>query len=900
MVKVPKIAVIADFPTLEEVGSPFSGAASMHLKTSLRKAFSFTEHPLITRNVSYLYLSQNRLQQGLETEVFSPKELPVEVRHNFHEISYLKDTFVSDYLKDNLDKLILDLKEIQPDIIVLSGKWSFYFLACYIDSDSPPGRLSSVKSGKRGINYFGLNAKFRGSLMTLYKEHGIPEVLCLPIIPHAYQAMTSSGVAITTDYFKLAYLNSSIASGVDKSRWLSYKPETKVYDTFSEAKAFLENLLELLNNSILEISVDLETTAKTIDTIGIAYDSNEGHAIPFLKGVDQRVNKYKDTAYDSKGKPVLCFLGSKVRTYERVFSLFEEAELVFLITKILTHGSVKLIGQNFHYDVLFFKEVWLTEVHAHIDTMGLAHVLKNSEKKGLAYLCSLHLEHYAYWKDDLNAKDSSLRWHYCAKDALFTLQLKNALIPYLEALPEINQQYYWNKQKRTAKHVLRRMFSGLSIDTKMREQLDLEFTALYENAIEQIQLLVGYEFNIRSTPQVRALLIDCFGITPILDRKRKTPTFGNTAMLKYVAKYPKYAYLLFLILEAKSIAAYLQNFMRARLDDKNQLRSFIGVFGTKSYRFNSRKFLSGLGGNIMNWSTGDKISLVYSSLALEHQDSEDSDFGFDSNEEEEDVEVLALAQQESKLAKAPNSKQIVIPSSPEKFFVNVDLKAGDLHLVAWMADAKWVKEILLSGGDVYTVLGSEYYGTTLFKSDPRRQKFKMVCHALNYLGMPKTIAMQTGLSELEVLRIMDFYFTKNPEIVSNYQNKIINDCLTKGYTENPFGARYHCSTTDEMLDKTWRQKMVALPAQGGVADWINEVMDRADEQEPFQKYPMVSKLQNHDAGLWEVDKRDKDWEDRFNEYFTIELPFSYPNGKTDILTIPWDISTSEINYAKCK
>lgn len=894
-----KIAVIADYPTQNEISAPFQGAASMQMKNALRSSCALMPHPLKTRDISYFYLSRARLQNGLETEVFSKKELPKEALQDFFEIPYLTDTYISSYLKDEMDFLLKELRALKPDIIILSGKWSFYFFACYVDSEVPPGRLSSVKNGKRGPNVFGLNMKFRGSLMTVYPSLALGEVLVFPIIPHAYQAMTSASLAVGKDYLKIATFYNLLSEGFEKSRWLDYRPDTKVYTDFAEAKAFLTSLLEKLDNEIVKLSVDLETTAKTIDTIGFALSATEGHAIPFLRAVEQRINKYKDIAYDKKGKEVTCFLGSKVRTFDYIWSLEEEIELVFLCKKVLRHGNVRLIGQNFHYDGLFFKEVWNIEVHALVDTMVLSACLRNNEKKGLAYLCSTTLEHYAYWKDDLNSTDSEKRWHYCAKDSVFTYALAEQKLLELEGLPKINQDYFWNKQERTAKHVLRRMFDGLSIDIALRQKQDEEFTLLYENAIEQIQLLVGYELNIRSTPQIRALLIDCLGIAPILDRKRKTPTFGNAAMLKYVSKYPKYAYLLFLILEAKSISTYLQNFMRARLDEEGKLRSFIGVVGTKSYRFNSRKFLSGLGGNIMNWSTGEKISLVYSSLALEHEDYSEEDFSPEEDFEEE-VEVLALAQQESKLPTAPNSKMIVIPSSKDKFFLNVDLKAGDLHLVAWMAGAKWVQQILLEGGDVYTVLGSEYYGVKLEKKDPRRQKFKMVCHGLNYLGMPKTLAMQTGLAEIDVLRIMDFYFSKNPEIKLYYQDKIIQDCRALGYTENPFGARYYVSTTDDNLDKTWRQKMVALPAQGGVADWINEVMDRADEREPEQPYPMISKLQCHDAGLWEVDKRDKNWKDRIDEYFKVELPFATREGKVDVLTIPWEISTSEVSYAKCK
>lgn len=1240
---MPKIAVISDYPTVEEVGAPYQGGASMQMKNALKSAFAMMDSSLGRKEVGYFYLSPVRFQQGLDTEVFSAKELPKEVRKDFNCVEYLPETYISDTLNDYFTALLRDLREFQPDIIVCSGKWSLYFFGCYTLSDKNIGKISSVKGTKRAFSTFGLNIKFRGSLLKVYDALDLGQVICIPMIPHAYQFQITARKAIEHDYLKIAWTFEKIKEDGNKDYFLNYTPDTTVFEEFEEARVFLTKLLNRLNKEVVELSVDLETVGKTIDTIGYAFDEHKGYAIPLLRATTKKTKKYKDTAYDKKGKEVQIFLGSTTRTFERVFSCFEEAVLVHLNKKILTHPNARLIGQNFHYDCLIFQDTWGIEVHPWVDTLVLAHCLRNTDKKGLAYLCSLYLDRYAYWKDDLNATNSIDRWHYCAKDSLFTFALKNCLLDELSTRDPQNQAYYWNKQNRTAKNVLRRMFDGLTVDIEVRRKQDEEFSALFESAINQIQLLVGYPVNIRSTPQMRKLLIDVLGIEPVLDRKRKTPTFGNAAMLKYCARYPEYAYLLYLILEAKSIATYLQNFIKARLDDEGKLRSFIGVAGTKSNRFSSKKFLNGVGANVMNWSTG-KNSLVYTVMAIEHAASE-SDYS-PEEEEEEDSDVIALAQQESKLALVPNSKMIIIPSSPDKKFVNVDLSSGDLYYVTWMADAKFNKEILGNGGDVYTVLGSKYFNTKLEKSDPRRKKFKAVCHACvtedhevltpngwiyikdltlqdqlavwdtnfkvkfeyplyinedfvseeedlyaiegtsfsflgtqdhafpattdaasnirrheasklpksaripysgklnsaqpktktlsfirlivalqadghvshidkngegyfvfrftkerkitrleeiltsleisydlvetkevssqgniiyrlsfkggldpaykklgwyslnwseeeletfvteliywdgcswehktnsskreevsticpktaeiwqtlihltgraskllvktvkgknpcyivsinnrnffnlssatrkekvshggtkvycpqtstgyfifrrnghiavsgntNYLGMPRTIALLTGLAELEVLRIQNFYFNQNPEIVEYYQNKIINDCLTLGYTTNIFGARYWCETTDEKRCKTWRQQMVALPAQGSVADVINEVMDRACEGERGenyklqtnlflpqtykdaqahnglllpQEYPMKDKLQIHDAGLWEVHKKDTTYRERINEYFKVELPFTDRWGKPSPLIIPWDISESEVSYAGCK
>lgn len=98
--------------------------------------------------------------------------------------------------------------------------------------------------------------------------------------------------------------------------------------------------------------------------------------------------------------------------------------------------------------------------------------------------------------------------------------------------------------------------------------------------------------------------------------------------------------------------------------------------------------------------------------------------------------------------------------------------------------------------------------------------------------------------------------------------------------------------------------MVALPAQGSVADLINEILDRADDAESIrqkQGLPFLkSKLQCHDAGLWVAHKSDKDWKDRLDSYFNFEMKFISPLGEPTPLVIPWETSYSYDSYAACK
>ena len=901
-----KIVVVADAPTDEESGGLFfRGAASMLMKNGIRQACFQAGVPITSSSIEYMYLSESRFAAGLDTEVVPGKVLDDYTRKNFTQLEHLQEEPI--FLSYSMQKIwvafVERLREASPDLVIASGKWSLFFLGCYPKTEKSVGRLSQIRNSDKTKNVFGLSAKFRGSLLQVYSAILPKPTILIPIIPHAYAARLQSPKTIKADWDRIAcvYRNLALGEAVPED-YISFVPKTTVFTEFEEAKLFLEQLLQKASTTPdFKLCVDLETKAKTIDTIGFAMDSKEGFAIPLLRNKVFRLNKYKELTKDKSGKEVTAYLGSEFTTLERLFSFEQEVELIWLCCQIFSHPNTRLIGHNFHYDCAFLYEAWGLLVHPWRCTMTLAAVLNNISKKGLAYLSSIYNDDYVYWKDDLNATNSMLRWEYCAKDCLNTFALWESLESELQLLPEHNKAYYFEKQEETAQNVLIRMLSGLAIDVAVRQNLDDTFSQLFDTAIQTIQDIVGYELNIYSTPQIRALFLDVLKIDPIKDRKRGTPTFSNAAMLKYAAKYPHYAQLCYLITETKSISTYLKTFMRAKLDEDNTLRSFIGVVGTKSYRFNSKKWLHGLGGNCMNWSEG-RASLTHVTAAAAASYSEEED---ESSEENDDFEVAELLAPQAPIIITPNSKQIVIPSHSDLRFINVDLKAGDLHIVAWMSDARWVKEILLSGGDVYTELAKVYYDdTTINKKHPKRQKFKAVCHALNYLGMENTIALLTGLEVNEVKRIKDFYFSANPEIVTGYQDKIINDCLKQGFTENIFGARYWCPTTDEKIDKTWRQKMVALVAQGTVSDVINRAMNITDKEERLRKANrqsyLKSKLQNHDAGLWEAKILDLEAEDRLDDYFgRIVLPFTDRYGKPSPLVMPWEISGSSLNYAEC-
>jgi DNA polymerase I-like protein with 3'-5' exonuclease and polymerase domains len=77
-----------------------------------------------------------------------------------------------------------------------------------------------------------------------------------------------------------------------------------------------------------------------------------------------------------------------------------EAEIVFLLYKLLTHPRVKVRGQNLLYDAQYTYRHWHFVPRVAQDTMISHHTLFAGLPKSLAFQSSIYSPEYIYWKDD--------------------------------------------------------------------------------------------------------------------------------------------------------------------------------------------------------------------------------------------------------------------------------------------------------------------------------------------------------------------------------------------------------------------------------------------------------------------------------------------------------------------
>ena len=122
----------------------------------------------------------------------------------------------------------------------------------------------------------------------------------------------------------------------------------------------------------LYLAVDIETRSHHITCIGIAWNKREALCIPFTCEEDP-------TGY---------------------WSLEEEAEIVYRLYQLFTHPGVRIIGQNFIYDIQHIIRWWNFTPRFAFDTMLAQHVLFPGTPKSLDHLASLYCEEYSQWKGE--------------------------------------------------------------------------------------------------------------------------------------------------------------------------------------------------------------------------------------------------------------------------------------------------------------------------------------------------------------------------------------------------------------------------------------------------------------------------------------------------------------------
>lgn len=835
------VLVIVDYPIQNEVERdyPWSAASHLTLLSDLAKA-GITQKSIHTTYLSYERPDKDSYDWS--TEFKKKKNIPEGEEQFWFPVPHQKDLYVSTLLATEVTLLTEEIKKVNPKIIIVAGKWSYFFLSGNVAYSQTQGSGGNQKP-------LGGLAKHRASIETTHESLGLGEIVLFPMLPAIVKQRSPDKIpVIKWDCLKVGDIFKNLEDGSKVvNDYLTPVRDYILGTDYTQVFEWLVQLVAKLNEEPVLVSIDIETRhSAMIDCIGFAYENKSGMCIPFA-----------------------------TLSNPNFWSLEEETGIYYLISNILTHKNIKITGQNFSYDSAFIRKFWLIECNAEVDTMILHHALYNNMQKDLAFLASIYCENYQYWKDDQNGEDE-VRWKYNVKDILYTREIAEVLLEVLKAQSPKLQDFYDFQQHKLSPALNRVMNRGIRIDLAKKEELHRQLSDILKSVEANLSYIIGEEFNPKSTPQVRALFKDLLGVKAKINRKTGTESFGSEYMLEYLEQYPMYAPLIKLILEYRSIGIFVRTFLSAKVDEDGRMRTSYNVAGTKTYRLASRKNAFGNGMNLQNVPKEGKIDLKYSLASVEPTDSD------------EDLIEVVIDDSTTGITELPNCKTLFIPDEGYVFF-DIDYSGADARVVAYDSNCKFLIDIFSDDSlDLYATIATEYYKRTITKKDKERQLFKAICHGTNYLGKAPTLAGKAGLLVAEVEKVQKFYFTACPEVRA-WQNRHKNNVDKYGFVENVFGARgYFLDRSDTNL----YNKAIAWIPQSTIGILVNHGLVNIDTKEDPRSVQVL--LQTHDSLSGQYLKSDLTAPDRITKH--MEIPLKYQKE----LIIPAGIAISEKSYGECK
>lgn len=363
--------------------------------------------------------------------------------------------------------------------------------------------------------------------------------------------------------------------------WPSVVHNFEIRPSFESACWRLAELTTLLDARATTLSVDIETRCYNIACLGIAWTKHDAICIPLME----------------------------IGKNEGYWSESEEGEIIFLLYKLLTHPNARIVGQNFIYDAQYISRFWHFIPGFARDTMLAHHVLFPTMQKSLDFICSMHNEEYVFWKDDGKTLaldgDEDKHWTYNCEDCVRTFEADESL---QECVDQLAVRGPHDFQMSLFKPVLKMMNRGVKVDREYQLMLVKQLNGLAKELLEDIEFIVGYPLNPRSSVQMKKFFYEEMKQPRQLKRTADgmVVSCDSASLEKVVTREPLLKPVVERIEEWRSVQVFLSNFLADKRDKDGRLRCAFNIGGTYTFRFSSSENAFGSGLNLQNIPGDDK------------------------------------------------------------------------------------------------------------------------------------------------------------------------------------------------------------------------------------------------------------------------------------------------------
>ncbi len=209
------------------------------------------------------------------------------------------------------------------------------------------------------------------------------------------------------------------------------------------------------------------------------------------------------------------------------------------LREILEDENIKIIGQNFKYDIKVLKQWGIYPKGLFFDTMIAAWMIDSSIPANMDFLAEHYLNYKTIHFKEIVEKGKTFdsvpivkAAHYAAEDADITFRLYEFLDIKLK---ELKMETIFNDIDIPFIDLLSEMeLAGISIDSNELAEYSVVLGSKLDALEKEIYFLCGKEFNIKSTKQLQEVLFVDRKLTPI--KKTKTGYSTDTKVLTELAK----------------------------------------------------------------------------------------------------------------------------------------------------------------------------------------------------------------------------------------------------------------------------------------------------------------------------------------------------------------------------
>ncbi len=528
--RTARIMIVGEAPGKdeEEAGRPFVGASGRLLDRMLAEVGINRSQCYIT-NVCRVRPPGNKIEAFLQLN----RRVPV----------------IGQPVKDGLEKLLADIQDIKPDVIIPLG-----------------GTALWATTGYTGIE------DWAGSQISRLWDRKVGWV-----IPTYHPA------AILRDWSLRNIVMHDLrkAAAISQGR-IPEEPHRnfQLRPSYEAVVATLEWLTEFSSEQPLFLAVDIETYKRQhIACIGLAWSKNDAICIP-LMSVD-RASGY--------------------------WTAEQEVNIVRLLREVLTDPDIQIIGQNFSYDAQYIARFWGVLVKPWFDTMTAQHVCWPGTPKGLDYLSHLYCPHHVYWKHlgkewKPGIPEEQL-WHYNCLDCVKTFEVHETLNKLVDKL---GLREPFDFQQSLFEPVVKMMLRGIRFDVDRQAELSKELDVEMARCLARLEKLCGHTLNPRSPIQLKHFFYDDLHLEKVYHRKTGLPKLDEEALTKLGKREPIVKPIVEEILNYRSAGVYRSTFIGVGLEADNRVRCSFKMDGTETFRFSSSEDAFGHGMNLQNVPTGEE------------------------------------------------------------------------------------------------------------------------------------------------------------------------------------------------------------------------------------------------------------------------------------------------------